>query len=273
MEIKPPFDGFIEWRPIIAGALTGTALSFVLFTFGAALGLAVSSTSPTWRDASVALALLSGLYILLTAIASFGLGGYVAGRLRSTWTGSDIETDFRDGVHGLLMWALAVTLGALLAASTASAILSRAAPATGAPDMNSAEPLIAYDLDRLFRTERPPGPGDVDQPRSEAARIALNASGHSGPAADDRTHLSRLVASRTGIAQPEADRRTDEFISHATTAIQRARRSSVLVAFITAASILFGLVIAWSSACFGGAHRDGRRFVPKWDLWRSIEAA
>ena len=63
----------------------------MLFTFGAALGLAVSSTSPTWRDASVALALLSGLYILLTAIASFGLGGYVAGRLRSTWTGSDIE--------------------------------------------------------------------------------------------------------------------------------------------------------------------------------------
>src|SRR5215204_5120012 len=79
---------YVEWTPVIAGALAAAALSFVLFTFGASLGMALASSSPTWRDASVALALLSGLYIVLATLASFGLGGYIAGRLRSRWTAS-----------------------------------------------------------------------------------------------------------------------------------------------------------------------------------------
>src|SRR3954451_19353149 len=77
---------YVEWTPVIAGAIAASALSFVLFSFGSSLGLALASSSPSWRDASVALALLTGLYILLVALASFGLGGYVAGRLRSSWS-------------------------------------------------------------------------------------------------------------------------------------------------------------------------------------------
>jgi hypothetical protein len=50
-----------------------------LVTFGITIGLGVSSTSPTWRDTSAALSLLSGLYLILQAIVSFGLGGYIAG--------------------------------------------------------------------------------------------------------------------------------------------------------------------------------------------------
>jgi hypothetical protein len=72
-----------EWGPIIAGAIAAAALSLVLHAFALAIGLAVSSTAPTWRDASFALVLLSGLYILLAAIAAFGLGGYLAGLMRA----------------------------------------------------------------------------------------------------------------------------------------------------------------------------------------------
>jgi len=40
-----------EWGPIVAGAIAGSALALVLHPFGWAIGLSVSSTAPTWRDA------------------------------------------------------------------------------------------------------------------------------------------------------------------------------------------------------------------------------
>jgi hypothetical protein len=54
----------VEWGPVIAGAIAAAALAFVLHAFAAGIGIAVSSTAPTWRDASIALVLLSGLYLL-----------------------------------------------------------------------------------------------------------------------------------------------------------------------------------------------------------------
>ena len=93
---------YVEWTPVIAGALAASALSFVFFTFGSSLGIAIASSSRTWRDASIALAILSGLYVILITIASFGLGGYIAGRLRSRWVTStapdEDEIEFRDGM-------------------------------------------------------------------------------------------------------------------------------------------------------------------------------
>src|SRR5947208_16240045 len=90
---------FVHWTPVIAGALVASALSLVLITFGTSLGLSVASTAPTWRDTSRLLALISGIYLVLTAAVSFGFGGYIAGRLRRTWeTGLHDEfMEFSDG--------------------------------------------------------------------------------------------------------------------------------------------------------------------------------
>ena len=72
----------VTWSAAIAGAVVAAALAFVLDSFGVAIGLGLSSASPTWRDTSFALVLLSGLYLLLTALAAYALGGYFAGRMR-----------------------------------------------------------------------------------------------------------------------------------------------------------------------------------------------
>src|SRR5262245_52332554 len=98
---------YFGWTPAVAGALTATALSTVLIAFGTAIGLGVASAAPTWRDASVALWLLSGLYLLFVAIVSFGAGGYIAGRIQTGQTAvvAD-EVDHRDGLHGLAAWAI-----------------------------------------------------------------------------------------------------------------------------------------------------------------------
>ena len=79
----------LQWSPIVLGAFAAAALSSVLLGFGVTIGLGVSSTAPTWRDASAALAILSGLYLILQAAVSFGLGGYLAGRVPAS-TGLDL---------------------------------------------------------------------------------------------------------------------------------------------------------------------------------------
>lgn len=260
-----PAPGYLHWPAIISGALAATAVSFILFTFAAGLGLAVASPTPSWRDGSVALGLLSGLFILLTTVASFGFGGYVTGLLRSPWS-AVAEHEFRDGIHGLLMWALAVAMGAFLAAVTAAALASRSAPAAMVPNTTTGEPIIAYDLDRLFRSEKPVPAADLSYSRAEASRIALAASGRPGIRPEDRTHLARVVGGRTGIAAGEAERRVDEFVGASSSAIKRARRSVIIIAFMTATGLLLGAAIAWIGAALGGSHRDGTPFSVTWSL-------
>src|SRR5262245_56006786 len=151
---------YVQWGPVIAGALVAAALALVLHAFAAGLGLSLSSTAPTWRDASFALILLSGLYLLMVALLSYGLGAYVAGRLRARLNpGTVEEIEFRDGVHGLLVWALATLLAALIALGAAQAVARLAAPSAGSASPAASvagESIIAYDLDRLFRSDRPP---------------------------------------------------------------------------------------------------------------------
>src|SRR5438045_1614708 len=55
---EPVSDGTvlqIQWTPIVAGGIAAAALALVLHSFAVAIGLSVSSTAPTWRDASIAL--------------------------------------------------------------------------------------------------------------------------------------------------------------------------------------------------------------------------
>jgi hypothetical protein len=117
------------------------------------------------------------------------------------------------------------------------------------------ENVIAYDIDRLFRGVRPEV--NMEYFRAEAARILLTASSHRGMPPEDRAELVRLVTSRTGLAQPEADRRVEDVTARARENIARARKSAVILAFSAGAAALVGLVAAWFAAIEGGKHRDG----------------
>jgi hypothetical protein len=250
---------------VIAGAIAASALTFVLITFGAAIGLAIASPSATWRDTSVALALLSGLWLLLTAVASFALGGYLAGRLRATWdTAVADEVEFRDGIHGILVWGLAILIGASLALGAVRAAAPQATGNALAPSAATAEPLLAFELDRLFRADRRPNDGVDADMRAQAARIITTSFGHADMAADDRAYLVRMVMARTGLAQPDAERRVTEVIAQARRAIRRARANAVILAFMAAASLLVGAAVAWYAAGFGGRHRDGEAIPAFW---------
>lgn len=257
---------FVEWSPVVLGALAATALSSVLVGFGVTVGLGISSTAPTWRDASASLAILSGVYLILQAIVSFGVGGYLAGRVRAAAGGRATvveETERADGVHGLGAWALAVVMGAIIAALIGAATVSRTSSLRGSAQASTAEPLLSYELDRLFRAGRRSPNVDLSAERAEAGRILLTTSSHSGVTADDRAYLVQQVGALTGMSPADSERRVDNALTNAKTAIARTRRSSIIVAFSIATAVLLGAVAAWAAACSGGRHRDGAP-LPHW---------
>lgn len=245
----------LQWTPIFAGALAASALSLILVSFATALGLGVASAAPTWRDASFALWLLSGIYLIFQALISFGCGGYFAGRVRSPYLSATEDIETRDGLHGVASWALAVLIGAVLAVLVAWAA-SRPS-ATAQPPSSSEPSVLSYELDHLFRAPRRPPNVDLTAERAEAARILMTASSHSGVAADDRTHLVQQVAALTGLSGPDTEKRVDTTIANSKSAISRARAASIIIAFSAAAALLFGAVAAWAGAAAGGRHRDG----------------
>jgi hypothetical protein len=271
-----PAGSDVHWGAVIAGAIAAAALSFVLLAFGTGIGLATSSVSPTWRDASFALWFLTGIYLVFVAILSFGLGGYVAGRLRgriATVSAAD-ELDFRDGMHGLLAWALAIVLGAVLAIAAASLAAPAAVPGSGnaGPSTSVAgENTIAYELDQLFRSTRPADAAEMTQARGEAARILLTSSSHSGVTPEDRDYLTMLVASRAHVPPGEADARVSKAIPRAHDALKRARQAGVMIAFLTVVALLLGAALSWFAAQEGGREREVGG-APTWRSWSTRPA-
>jgi hypothetical protein len=268
-DIRTPGEGrwFLQWTAIIAGGLAAAAMSSIMISFAATVGLGVSSSSPTWRDTSVALWILSGIYLVLQAIVSFGFGGYIAGRARAPYAAASRANaipadggDTRDGLHGLMAWSSAVVLGAVLLALTGAAATRSSTSATNA----TAEPTtLSYEIDHLFRSARRPVNVDLTGERAEAGRILQTSSSHDGVSTDDRAYLIQQVGVTTGLAAPDAERRVDTAIADSKKAINRARSASIILAFSLATALLVGSVISWAAAVAGGRHRDGMP-LPIW---------
>jgi hypothetical protein len=255
------------WRSIIAGAIIAASVLLLLLSFGSSIGLAVASPSATWRDTSSVLSLLGGLWLLLTSLVSFSLGGYLAGAFRPTASAAKPhEAEFRDGSHGLAVWALAVLIGAALTFSLARDSGTRSDGAL--PSATNAQSFLAFELDRLLRSDQKPGATNADSElRAQAARIIFSSLGRTGITPDDRNYLVRAVMTRTGLAQPEAEARVDKAFTDSKAAVSRARRGAVILAFMTAASLLIGAVVAWLAAASGGKHHDDAIIPAFWHRW------
>src|ERR1700744_862760 len=73
----------VQWGPVILGALGAAAISMVLLAFGSGIGLSAVSAEPYAGASAKALAVCSGIYLIVSTVASFAIGGYIAGRLRA----------------------------------------------------------------------------------------------------------------------------------------------------------------------------------------------
>lgn len=248
-------SAYVEWASVFAGAVVALAVAFVLLTFGAAVGLSAVSPWTSTRGSVVAVSIGAAFWMILVHVWAFGLGGYLAGRMRHRYSGAKgSEVEFRDGTHGIAVWGAAVTtgaiVGAILAASVTRGGLELAGSSTHASDPAS----IATDT--LLR--RTPVATDTrsDDVRGEIARLLVRSSGRSAVSAADRNYLAEVVATRTGLAPVDASKRVDDVVAQLKDATGRARKTAVVFGFMTAATLLLGAAAAWWGATVGGRHRD-----------------
>jgi hypothetical protein len=274
VEIEGTARPGVDWGAVLAGAFLAAALSFVLLTFGAAIGL--SATSP-WPDTGLSTKVIASLAVFWTLaqqIGTFMLGGYVAGRLAARWHTTDTaESEFRDGLHGALVWAIAISFAAFLA-MVAGGALMRSAADTGArtaASVSAAGAPMEATLDTMLRTSagtpaQGTAPGTAQptnrvgatasESRAELSRLLARSVATGGLSDSDRAYLSQRISQLTGLSQQEADSRINTAITEARRAADTARRAAVLTGLVTAVSLLVSLAAAWWAAVKGGQHRD-----------------
>lgn len=247
----------VSWAAIFAGAAGAAALSLILLILGAGLGL--SSVSP-WSQQGMTAAtfgISTIVWLGFTQFAASGTGGYLAGRLRSRWSGTHVdEVYFRDSAHGFLAWSVATlataafltsTIGSLLGtgvqagaaavggAGTAAAVASTA----GASDSLTKDangPGMNYFVDSLFRRDNASATGSTSisanvgadnssakGDSTEVSRIFLH-SLRTGPLPqDDAKYLGQVVAQRTGLSQADAEKRVTDVYTRSQTALNNAQ--------------------------------------------------
>lgn len=262
----------VSWPAIIAGAFVMAAMTLVLLALGAGLGLAILSPWHGGSTSPVAFGVGAAIGMIVVQWLSSGLGGYLTGRLRTKWARVHThEVVFRDTANGFLAWTMATAIGAIIAGSAASAVIGAGVRATATVASGAAQgagiaatsPVDAYRVDTLFRTTQPDATPATPELRSEAAHILANgvAAGAVPPA--DRAYLAQLVASHTGLAQADAEKRVDDVIAQAKAAdvkirdaASAARKSTAAASIFAALSMLVGAFIASAAAAFGGQQRD-----------------
>jgi hypothetical protein len=283
----------VSWPAILAGGFAAVALSIVLFTLGAGLGL--SAVSP-WSDRGISsdtAALAGGIYLVVVAVMSSAVGGYIAGRLRARWLGTHTdEIYFRDTAHGFLAWAVATVISVAFLASAATTITGGAAAGAGpgaamAGNRGAMQDRLNGYSDELLRpnfaaaktndaaptttttgtaTTAPTGslsvPGN-DQPRVQASdrtevyRLLAKSERGGAMAQRDHDYLVQMVAARTGLSQADAEKRVADISTDLKVSADKARKGAAHLAFWITASLLFGALAASLAATEGGGLRDG----------------
>jgi len=256
-------------------------LTLVLIALGAGLGL--SAVSP-WSDSGVSASTFktgTGIYLVIVAVMSSAVGGYLAARLRTKWVGVHThEVFFRDTAHGFIAWAFATLLSATALSAVTGYLANGAAAGMGGAASQATRSVNPADIyvDKLFRPSTagqpasvpasspaagnpiPAGPSGANsnQSRSEVLRLwTASFQGNQDPSAADRTYVAQVVAARTGMSQADAEKRVNDVIVEAKTAADTARKGAAKLSFWLTAAMLFGAFAASLAAVEGGSLRDG----------------
>lgn len=238
----------VSWSAIVAGAAAAAALSLILLVLGTGLGL--SSVSP-WAHSGISattFGVTTILWVTATQLIASGMGGYLAGRLRTRWIA--VHTDevyFRDTAHGFLSWVVSTLVTAVLltsligsiisggiqagasvaggVATTATAAAAGGAAAAGSEIAKSGSDggPMGYFVDSLFRKDMTTAAparsgarseGAMEQtaaaPSSEVARIFMTTIQTGTLAPEDVKYVGQIVSQRTGLTQKDAEKRVSD---------------------------------------------------------------
>ncbi len=275
--VVAPADGasYLDWSSIVAGALLATAISLVLFAFGAALGLGMVSPEEGAAPGRW-IAIAAGLWFVWVVITANMAGGYLAGRMRRrTGDATPDESDTRDGANGLTVWAVATLIGAMLATSGISTVVRTAGAAAGTVVQaagsaaggaaGGAAGAVGDQLDYFAGlVQRGEGTAlGTPEVRREIGTILARSVREGEVSQDDRAYMVGIVAEETGTppeqVSPRVDaalRQLDEAREAAIDAAEAARAAGIVSGFVIAATLFAAAAAAYVSAVAGGNHRD-----------------
>jgi hypothetical protein len=109
----PPVS--IRWGAVFAGAVTALGLWLLLYTLGLALGL--TAVTPANPDSAEGAGIFTGIWGAVSPLVALLIGAFIAAR------SSGVLDRGSGAVAGLVMWGLAMVLGAFLVGSAFSSLL------------------------------------------------------------------------------------------------------------------------------------------------------
>jgi hypothetical protein len=250
----------VSWGAILAGAAAACALTLLMLSLGTGLGFAVVSPWGSQGVSSTTFEIGTGLYFIVMAMISSGPGGYLAGRLRRKWIGLEAtEAQFRDTAHGLLAWAVASIVGAVLLASPASTLVGSVAGGTvqAAAGAAQSSPLNTY-TDLLLRSDNRSDQQSLTDTRGEISRLLTTSfRADNDVTGTNRDYLVKTVAARTGLNQADAEKRVNDVLTQAKADLDKARKAAMHTAIWLTLSLFIGAFSAAAAAWEGGGVRDG----------------
>lgn len=242
-------DGaYIDWAAVLGGGVVAVAVGSVFTGFGAALGLSTISAEPGEGSFNV-MVIVSALWIVLSLVASYATGGYIAGRMRRRLEkASADEVTARDGINGMVVWGLGIVASVFLLGAAVSATATAVGSAAGAagsvvgavattagsvvggvaegamaaagammPEEMTQNP-VNYMSDALLRPAQvAPGTGDPADTARASAAILGNVAMTGEVTEAERAYLISAVVATAGIPQAEATMRVDAAITAAQT--------------------------------------------------------
>lgn len=255
----------VSWPAVFAGAFAAAALSLILLALGAGAGLSSLSPFSGAGVSTTAIGFGALIYLCITEIISSGVGGYLAGRLRTKWV--DLHTDevyFRDTAHGFLAWCVALVMSAAflgaaaagMVGASASSMNARAASNAGAADTAALE-ANRYYIDSLFRGSKVGNAAEETAYKAEAAGVfAHTLANRAVLMPDDRNYVAGLVSAATGLNHNEAEARVTNVFERDQAATDQARKSAAHALYWLFVALLLGAFTASFAATMGGHRRD-----------------
>lgn len=118
--IESPNRSYVDWPAIFAGTAIASGTMAVLTAFAGGLGLNAISADNGGEISTIWL-IVTGLFVVVSMVASYLLGGYITGRMRRPAGSADRnELTTRDGINGLVVWGIGTVVSAFLALSVVS---------------------------------------------------------------------------------------------------------------------------------------------------------
>jgi hypothetical protein len=253
----------VSWAAVMAGAFVVAALSLALLALGTGIGFSAVSPWANTGASAAAIGRRAILWLIMMQAIAASVGGYLAGRLRTKWVNVHThEVYFRDTAHGFLVWAVGLVITAAFLTSAATSMIGGAAR-VGATAVDASGPAQSrvpgadgYLVDTLLRPGASGAEKDNGSVRGEIGLILANGVREGGLPDADRKYLARVVASRTGVTEADAEARVDDAFARARQTADSARKAIAHSMYWTFLALLIGAFCASFAATIGGRERD-----------------